>query len=37
MALRKIQSELLRIAERVERRGKHELAEKIRDTVEDLR
>ncbi|HXY75125.1 MAG TPA: hypothetical protein VEH58_07345 [Dehalococcoidales bacterium] len=37
MALRKIQNELLLIAERVERRGKPELAQKIRDTVEDLR
>jgi predicted RNA-binding protein with EMAP domain len=37
MALRKIQNELLQIAERVDRRGKHDLAQKIRDTVEDLR
>jgi hypothetical protein len=37
MALRKIQDELLRIAERVDRRGKRELAQKIRDTVEDIR
>ena len=37
MALIKIQRELFQIAERLDRRGKHELAEKIRETVEDLR
>ena len=37
MALIKIQRELFRIAERCDRRGKHELAERIRETVEELR
>ena len=37
MAFKKIQNELLEIAERCDRRGKHELAEKIRETVEGLR
>ena len=37
MAFKKIQHELLEIAERCDRRGKHELAEKIRETVEGLR
>ncbi len=37
MAFIKIQRELLQIAERCDRRGKHELAEKVRETVEELR
>ena len=37
MAFKKIQHELLEIAEQCDRRGKHELAEKIRETVEGLR
>ena len=37
MAFKKMQRELLQIAERCERRGKHELAEKVRETVDDLR
>ena len=37
MAFNKIQRELLQIAERCDRRGKHELAEKVRQTVEDIR
>jgi len=37
MALIKIQRELIQIAERCDRRGKHELAEKIRETIEELR
>ncbi len=37
MALIKIQRELFQIAERLDRRGKHELAEKIRETVEEIR
>jgi hypothetical protein len=37
MALIKIQRELIQVAERLDRRGKHELAEKIRETIEELR
>jgi hypothetical protein len=37
MALIKIQRELFQIAERLDHRGKHELAEKIRETIEELR
>jgi len=37
MALIKIQRELFQIADRCDRRGKHELAEKIRGTIEELR
>jgi hypothetical protein len=37
MALIKIQRELFQIAERCDRRGKHELAEKIRETLEEIR
>jgi hypothetical protein len=37
LAFKKMQYKLLQIAERCERRGKHELAEKVRETVDDLR